>query len=62
MLEHSDLTFVAFKLALSAASLFVLLLHWNFIVRGRVVTVHAVYWLIGTYITVVIYETGLLWW
>ncbi|RPJ86778.1 MAG: hypothetical protein EHM18_04470 [Acidobacteria bacterium] len=62
MLDHSEVTFIAFKLALSAVSLLVVLLHWNFMVRGRLSTVHAVYWLIGTYISVVIYETGLLWW
>jgi len=62
MLDHSDVAFIAFKLALSAVSLLVVLLHWNFVVRGRLSTVHAVYWLIGTYTSVVIYETGLLWW
>ncbi len=62
MLDHSDFAFIAFKLALSIASLFVVLLHWNFVVRGRLSTVHAAYWLVGTYITLVIYETGLLWW
>ncbi len=61
MLSHSNSTFVAFKLALSSLSLFVVLLHWNFVV-GRLSTVLAAYWLLGTYVTVVAYETGLLWW
>ncbi len=62
MLSHSDATFVAFKLALSSVSLLVVLIHWNFIVLGRLSTVLAAYWLAGTYLTIVIYETGLLWW
>jgi len=62
MLSHSNSTFVAFKFALSSVSLFVVLLHWNFIVLGRLSTVLAAYWLLGTYISVVIYESGLLWW
>ena len=62
MLSHSNSAFVAFKLALSSASLLVVLLHWNFLVLGRLSTVLAAYWLLGTYVSVVIYETGLLWW
>jgi len=62
MLNHGDSAFFAFKLALSSVSLFVVLLHWNFVVLDWLSTVLAAYWLVGTYITVVIYETGLLWW
>lgn len=62
MLDHSNSAFVAFKLVLSSVSLVVVLLHWNFVVLGRVSTVVAAYWLLGTYVTVVVYETGLLWW
>ncbi len=62
MLDHSNSAFVAFKLALSSVSLFVVLLHWNFVVLRRLSTVLVAYWLLGTYVTVVVYETGLLWW
>jgi len=62
VLNHGDSAFLAFKLALSSVSMFVVLLHWNFIVLGRISTVLAAYWLIGTYMSVVLYETGLLWW
>jgi hypothetical protein len=61
MLDHSNAAFVAFKMAVSSAALFVVLLHWNFVVLGRLSTILAAYWLLGAYVSVVVYETGLLW-
>lgn len=62
VLEQGEANFLAFKLALSCLSLFVVLLHWNFVVLGRVWARLAAYWLVGTYTALVIYETGLIWW
>ncbi|HXK60894.1 MAG TPA: DUF5658 family protein [Acidobacteriota bacterium] len=62
VLNFGNAPFMAFKLALTAISLLVILLHWNFCVFNKVRTVTAAYWLVGTYIVVVFYSTGLLWW
>ncbi|RPI25084.1 MAG: hypothetical protein EHM61_15315 [Acidobacteria bacterium] len=62
LLEHSNQAFLAFKFGITFAALLVLLFHWNFRILGRIPTTVAAYWLVGTYLTLIVYETGLLWW
>jgi len=60
-LQHSDGAFLAIKLGLTLVAVFVLLLHWNFVIAKRRVRV---VWLIATliiaYSCIVIYEIALL--
>ncbi len=60
-LQHSDGAFLAIKLGLTLFAVFVLLLHWNFVIAKRRIRV---VWLIGTliltYLSIVVYEIALL--
>ena len=47
-LQHSDGAFLAIKLGLTVLAVFVLILHWNFVIAKRRIRV---VWLIGTLIT-----------
>lgn len=60
-LQHSEVTFLAVKFALTVFALFILLIHWNFAIAARQVRV---VWLIRTmiaaYALIVVYEVLLL--
>ncbi len=60
-LQHSDITFLVVKFSLTLFAIFVLLIHWNFVIASRQVRV---VWLIRTMIVayglIVVYEVLLL--
>lgn len=61
-LSWGEGAFLAIKIGLTVSAVFVLLIHWNFVIAKRQLRVVWLIWtLIGAYLATVCYEVALLW-